>query len=53
VFQVEASPRSAPPRRNHTIRPQVTVETRAGMVAKREASAILRIFTPLVTIAGC
>ena len=52
VLQVE-DPRSAPWHRNHTIRPQVKVETCAGMVAKREASTIPRILSPLITIAGC
>jgi hypothetical protein len=29
------------------------VETYAGMVAKREASTILRVLTSHITIAGC
>jgi hypothetical protein len=33
--------------------PQAMVETCAGMVAKREASTILRILTAVMTIAGC
>jgi hypothetical protein len=46
-------PRSASSHRNHAMRPQAMVETCGGMVAKREASTILRILTAVVTIAGC